>query len=238
MMMAYTSRNPRSAEGESSPATRDYELFAVHEAFHRFQDVERRWQEAVRAIQLPEGRYPRNKRSAALAQLEDRILAQGTGAVSRERALQIVRRFVAVREAREAVSAVVSRHDENQEKFEGVARYVEGTYAQHAPGPAVVGGRNRAELTEAWEFADEEPGYVREHLAFGRFYSSGAAVGNLLDRATGGTAWRTQMARTRQTPADVAAGVAGGFDRAAALAAAKRQHDFAAIEQQIAGLTY
>jgi hypothetical protein len=32
--------------------------------------------------------------------------------------------------------------------------------------------------------------------------------------------------------------VVGGFDRAAALAAAKRQHDFAAIEQQIAGLTY
>lgn len=168
----------------------------AHEAFHVWQAAARR-----------EGRYRRGENTALMIDypefdaelearfaLEGRLLAAALESDDPEEVRDLVWRFVAAREARHrALGPDLAAFEENTELNEGVAQYV---YLK-----AIERAGENGDLSE-----DEVAGEVRseigrlgaELVADGerslrrRFYTTGSALGRLLD-ATAGKGWKDDL---------------------------------------------
>ncbi|MBT8241061.1 MAG: hypothetical protein KJN63_07525 [Acidimicrobiia bacterium] len=190
-----------------SPSTWDFARFVVHETFHRYQLVDARWDE-----DFPDRKdYPRDAENAALATLEDRVLAAMVEAGDSDEIQRRLDQFLAIRQARnEALD--LGNLEPAQELGEGAARYVENRYAElHGrPGRWVTEGPEQAALTLDW-------------LEFGRFYDTGAQLGWALDQL--GIAWK-DAATNGTSPVDVARAVSEPSNPTALIEEAKSEFDY------------
>lgn len=219
----------------SIPASDQFFGYLVHEAFHRFQIEEDRWQDYEGWTQ-DEASYPLVRENIALALLENEVLAAGLAATESAEKVAALEQLVAIRKARIAapwavVSGVnfVEKLDLPQEHGEGTASYAELRFREAAGelNGGVVGESRRQLLRAADVASYATQSDVRIELAFGRFYASGAAIGFLLDDV-GGVDWRSACKRAIGAYDSAAAkypGVAGA-EADAKLAAAKSAHAY------------
>ncbi|MEA2057913.1 MAG: hypothetical protein U9O63_04280 [Actinomycetota bacterium] len=190
-----------------SPATWDFARFVVHETFHRYQLIDAGWNE-----DFPDSTpYPRDAENAALALLEDRVLAATVDADDTDEIRRRLRQFLAIRQAR-AEAFEFGNLEPVQEVVEGTARYVENRYAE-------VNGRPGRWVTEVPEVA-------LDWLEFGRFYDTGAQLGRALDRL--GVDWKNHAAEGTAL-VEIVLDTVEASDSGALLEDAKVEFDYAAI---------
>lgn len=155
------------------PTTDEYAATFIHEMFHRHQILSFDGQ-----LSQDFENYAYTAENFALATLEDRALAAALTATADDERDLAARRFAALRLARRAAEPSVSDLDDSQEASEGTARWIEHATAPAGSRAAYVADNVEGDLRVDLTSIDE----VKEHFAFGRFYASGAAVVELLDR--------------------------------------------------------
>ena len=148
------------------PMTLDYNATLLHEMFHRYQDQAFSGDLGTQDV---EG-YAYTKDNLALAVLEDRALTEALNADSDDERRVAAERFSALRLVRRAADPRVVL-DDNQEMFEGTARFVEAKMAGQNTGYRYH--ENNFDRDLLTKFMDEG---VKEGFGFGRFYASGAAM--------------------------------------------------------------
>ncbi len=156
----------------SSPITFDWSLFVAHEGLHDAQDS---WREAPSNGQDTAG-YPLEADHIALIMLEDAAIKaalQAEDPAAREGA---IKQIVAIRQTRINRWDAVRLLDLPQEQMEGSARYIEHTLGSLAE----YGTTNLSTFETALEPVPQSN--VRDSLAFGRFYSTGAALSLFVDQ--------------------------------------------------------
>ena len=156
------------------PAGLRWSVLFVHELFHRYQFAAFR---GVRGPQNLEG-YPLTAENLALAALEDRALTKAISTTDEDLRATAARHFAAVRITRLTADQRI-RLDNDQERFEGTARYLEHRLASvDAPFRSVVGDYATSLFTDP----NLPTGLtVKDYYSFSRFYASGAAILRLLD---------------------------------------------------------
>ncbi len=163
----------------TEPDSPAFSALLAHETFHRFQFDN--WSEDATVHSL-EG-YDLSQASLELVLLEGRILISAHEAASAAEAERLARQFTAVRAARHEASPSVGL-DEQQERIEGSARYLE-----HLIGDTL--GSTYASANHAGElmFYDDldadaaaQLDGITSFFGFGRFYSSGATLLALAQR--------------------------------------------------------
>ena len=161
------------------PDTPGFVAMIAHEAFHRYQFDH--WVPATSAQDV-DG-YDFGPENLELVLLENRILVAAYGADTLSDTEHLARQFAAVRAARHERDARVTL-DEQQERMEGSARWIE-----HRMGDAIGNVYTSANHTSELGYLDDsldDPaavlGSVKSFFGFGRFYSSGATLLALLDR--------------------------------------------------------
>ena len=195
----------------SAPGTWEFARFVVHETFHRHQLVDARWSE-----EFPEGLdYPRSSQNAALALLEDRILAAMTDSDDRDEIEQRLRQFLAVRQVREDAEDL-GNLEPVQELVEGMARYVENRYAE-------VNGR-------VGRWATPDAPVSLDWLEFGRFYDTGSQIGWALDELE--VEWK-EPAAAGTSPVEVARESFAPSDPAGLVPDAKEEFDYETLLEEV-----
>lgn len=205
------------------PDTPGFIAMVVHEAFHRYQFDE--WVPDT-AFQDVAG-YDFSPENLELALLENRILIAAYQADTPSETERLARQFAAVRAARHQRDARVVL-DEQQERMEGSARWIE-----HRIGDAIGNLYNAANHTSELDLLDrnlEDPmsvlGGVKSFFGFGRFYSSGATQLALLDRLDVSVIDVSDRLRDGDTPAQLLAQRVEPLDDIEALVvAARTEHD-------------
>lgn len=182
-----------SQEGEfgRESGTPEFIAMLVHEAFHRYQGDE--W--AARATRQYIDSYDFSAANLELVLLENRILIAAYQVSDLGDLERLARQFAAVRTARHQRDHAWDNrvaHDEEQERHEGSAQFVE-----HRIGDSIGNAwHTETNHTRDLEFYDEilsNPEAladniawyevsIKEYFGFGRFYSSGATLLVLLDR--------------------------------------------------------
>lgn len=207
-----------------------------HEGFHRYQFYESGWTRYPDWVSDPES-YPIVEGNVSLALLEDQVLAAGLRATTSEDIDLALRQFFAVRVARRELPEVVvnginfvDQSDHALEHYEGGADYVSYVRFLEAAGlgsqefaAASLAARLETSLEEAGFLDDESERYM---FSRGRFYSTGAALGLLMDALD--IDWKS-AAKHGMSPFQVLqthySGLSSG-DLAMLLAQAKQRHDF------------
>jgi hypothetical protein len=210
----------------------DWVWFAVHEAFHRYQDTEGAWDEVPGATQdLTD--YPLEPTNAALSMVEDRTLSAALTATDEAARRTALDDFLVVRDDRLRRWPIVRRLDENQEKFEGAARYME-VGLDDAAG---YDGRDR--LLGDLEYITD-PTYLAGnagwYLGFDRYYVSGAAIGAALDIVSPG--WEAALPAPDTTPADLLRGAVPLTPTPARLEEALMRHGYEDALREAMGFDY
>ncbi len=172
------------------PLTADYTSTLLHEMFHRYQDEAF---EGSIGNQDVEG-YAYTAENLELAVLEDRALRDVLKAESDTAREAAARRFAAIRLARRAADPRVVL-DDDQERYEGSARFLEHRFAADDTEFAYHGGNFDRELTVS--FGSQ----VKDIFGFGRFYASGAAVLQTLDLL--GVESIAERIEADESPADI-----------------------------------
>ncbi|MFI7538601.1 hypothetical protein [Streptosporangium sp. NPDC049376] len=212
-----------TAAAKRSYATAEYWVTAsimVHELFHYYQAKFR-----FQGPQIPAAsQFPADRPAwSAMALLEHQVLRQG--ATTAEQARQILRTFLAVRRARDAMATPdVRANEQHQLLLEGTARYVEVLYVR-AAGRTPPGDRIQLDtpLDLYREVAPPMPG---------RAYPDGKRLSELLDLLHSGHSWRAKLytddvgleklVREKVTPPAPAEG-----DRL--ISRAKQDHDYESL---------
>ena len=183
----------------------------VHEAFHIHQAT---WDAGTTGQPKPI-EYPRDIENAALALLEDAVLAVSPGQPPATAATTL-RTFLAIRAARQDKLPEIGWRERFYQRIEGTARFVEERYVR-------LGGhqidRPAEEFVTGFDLLD--------WLGRRRGYSVGASCGELLESAVG-SSWRSCVPHA-QGPADVAAtalGVPDGDHRDRLIVKAKQTFDY------------
>lgn len=189
--------SPTTIISEREGAPQDHAALFVHERFH---DYQRAWRRG--------GGYSdyllEDPEDIAAAQLEQEALADALDAPSPRAALE---RFAALRRWRYARHPEIAGAEAWQERAEGTARYVELAAAPSAKG-------NTRPLQ-----ADLRAPLRLEDMAKTRLYSTGAAMGRLLDGLA--VAWQGQVEGGRSPFEVLDAALALDDARAQALAGAQ-----------------
>ena len=205
------------------PGTPQFVALLAHEAFHRHQfDA---WVPGD-ILQDVDG-YDFSAENLELVLLEDRILIAAYQAGTLADTERLARQFAAVRSARHDRDGRVGL-DEDQERIEGSARYVE-----HSIGDAIGNTYNSTNhIGELVHYDDsvENPaalgGGIKSFFGFGRFYSSGATLLALLDRLEPSGIDVAERLLEGDTPAQLLAQHVGSLgDIDAVVAAARAEHD-------------
>lgn len=188
-------------EGEPGreSGTPEFIAMLVHEAFHRYQWDE--WRPGM-ARQYVD-RYDFSAENLALVLLENRILIAAYRADNSGDLERLARQFAAVRATRQQRDFRVA-HDEEQERTEGSARFVE-----HAIGEAIghayyTSTDHTGELDDYDQnlAAPESQHYgIKIFFSFFRFYSGGATLLVLLERL--GASDVAQQLQDGRTPAEL-----------------------------------
>lgn len=155
------------------PTTDEYAATYLHELFHRHQILS--WVET--GFQDIEN-YPLTADNLALATLEERALAAAMTAPDDDERDLAARRFVALRLQRRSAESAVAELDDAQEAAEGTARWIEHATAGQDDGATYDADNFDRDLQTDLGGVQG----VKDTFAFGRFYASGAAVVELLDR--------------------------------------------------------
>lgn len=189
----------------------------VHERFHVFQEEAFSPGSYVRRDSEPDGE------DLALAALEQLSLKSALKAAGRSETGRYIRHYLAARGARYARTPDCRRQEEDEERSEGMALYVDSVLLDRpelAPRP---GGSAAAVI----EWLDRFPGM--DEMTKGRYYGTGAAQGLLLDRA-GAAGWKTRVAGGQSLYAALG-GLCplSGPETAAALQEAKAAQGFAEL---------
>jgi hypothetical protein len=182
-MMKYTSES----SSPSSPISEVWNLFLTHEVFHAYQLTN--WNRAVSPQDT--ANYPLTEENIALALLENRLLVEALSADTDAARTTALHQFTAVRNLRMEMWEAVALLDNPQETIEGIARYIE-----HRLGELLDHGQTNFSTFDRelsiFEASSENQRSVAELYAFGRFYSTGAALSYLLDLQ--GIDWKEQVA--------------------------------------------
>lgn len=205
------------------PDTPGFVAMVAHEGFHRYQFDH--WVPGA-AVQDVEG-YDFGAENLELVLLENRILVAAYQAGTALETERLARQFAAVRAIRHARDPRVL-HDEEQERMEGSARWIE-----HHMGDAIGNTYTSTNHTSELGYLDESIGNpaavlgsVKSFFGFGRFYSSGATVLALLDRLDVSGADIAERLGDGDTPAQLLEeriSPLGGVDEL--VAAARAEHD-------------
>lgn len=167
-------------------ASDDWILFLAHEIFHRRQF--KRWAQLENNQDLDN--YDFSQENIALILLEQQILKSGIRGQTRAAARQALIEYAAIRNYRKyRFGRQIETLDSAQEIYEGTSRFIEHRLGQLL-GNADFNNGNFADQIENDEtlYPDID---VRDTLGFGRFYASGAAVAELMDRA--GLNWKNSI---------------------------------------------
>lgn len=151
----------------------DYVSTLLHELFHRHQIKTF----AVGDVGQDVEGYAYTPENLELAVLEERALLAALGAGSEAEMEMAARHFVALRSARLEADPRVAL-DGSQEIGEGTARWIEHAFASADSGHRYHDGNVGEDLLTDLE----RSGGIKEWFGFGRFYSTGAAIIELLHR--------------------------------------------------------
>lgn len=162
------------------PTELRWSVLFIHEMFHRYQHASFKGARGLQSLET----YPLTAENLALAALEDRALTKAISTTDDDVRSTAARHFAAIRITRLTADQRVAL-DNDQERFEGTARYLEHRLAStDARFRSVVGDYSMHLFTDPIL----TPGLtVKGYYSFGRFYASGAAILRLLDllRVTG-----------------------------------------------------
>ena len=156
------------------PAGLHWSALFIHEMFHRYQRA------SFKGIRGPQDleAYPLTADNLRLAALENRALAKAISTTDADVQTTAAHHFAAIRITRLRADQQIEL-DNDQERFEGTARYLEHRLADaEAQFRSVVGDYSRG------LFSDPVPPLgltVTGYYSFSRFYASGAAILRLLD---------------------------------------------------------
>ena len=178
------------------PGTPDFVATIVHEAFHRHELEE--WAPSATG-QYFEG-YDYSAANLELALLENRILIAAYQAGNPGDLERLARQFAAVRATRRQRDHRI-HHDEQQERTEGTARYIEHLIGDSIGIHYTSTNHTRDLHLHAQVLSDPDvpPGDVTRFFSQSRFFSTGALLHWLLDRL-GVSDVATQL-RDGKTPA-------------------------------------
>ncbi|MCG8353810.1 MAG: hypothetical protein MI924_39095, partial [Chloroflexales bacterium] len=217
-IMAY---NAPSVDQLSAPVSADWDAFIVHEGLHDQQDAT--WVQGLQSQDVDN--YPLDGDAIAAIRLEHQLLIAALSAPDAATRDAAIKRFIAVRSDRIATNQLAQTMDGQQERFEGTARYIEYRLGQFIPNPNQVGAIKYLQVAL-------EPQATRDELAFGRFYSTGAALSLLLDQV--GIPWKAAVEQG-QSQYEVLRDHFGLTDnaaeQAALLAEARKVYHYAALQQ-------
>ncbi len=171
-----------SQEGEfgRESGTPEFIAMLVHEAFHRYQGDEWRPGTAQQYVD----RYDFSAANFELVLLENRILIAAYRADDPGDLERLARQFAAVRATRRQRDFRVA-HDEEQERIEGSARFVEHLIGEEIGHAYYTSTGHTGELDDYDRnlAAPELQNYgIKIFFSFYRFYSSGATLLVLLER--------------------------------------------------------
>ena len=205
------------------PDNPGFVAMVAHEAFHRYQFDN--W--VPGSVVQDVGGYDFGAENLELALLENRVLVAAYQARTLAETERLARQFAAVRAARHERDPRVAL-DEEQERIEGSARWIE-----HRMGDAIGNTYFSTNHTSELGYLDDsidEPGAVlgnvKSFFGFGRFYSSGATVLALLERLGVAGADVAERLGNGDTPAQLLAQrIAPLSDRDNVVAAARAEHD-------------
>ena len=205
------------------PGTPEFIAMVVHEAFHRYQFDE--W--VPDTVSQDVAGYDFSPENLELVLLENRILIAAYQADRLSETERLGRQFAAVRAARHQRDPRMVL-DEQQERMEGSARWIE-----HGIGDAIGNLYTSTNHTSELGLLDQnldDPtavlGSVKSFFGFGRFYSSGATQLALLDRLDVSGIDVAQRLRNGDTPAQLLAQRVEPLEDVEALVvAARTEHD-------------
>ena len=155
-------------------AERYWSILFIHEMFHRHQHAAFRGEGQIHDLEA----YPLTAENLALAALEDRALAEAVSTTDGSMREAAARRFAAIRMTRLKADGRIAL-DNDQERIEGTARYLEQRLAE-----ADTRFRSYVPHYSTALYSDPflPPGMsVKMYYSFGRFYATGAAILRLLD---------------------------------------------------------
>ena len=179
-----------------NPAHVDWSAAFIHEMFHRYQVARFRGPLGDQDVK----NYAYTADNLELATLEERALAAAVTADDATARETAARRFAAIRLVRWQADPRVAL-DNDQERFEGIARYLEHRLAGGDTRIAYHGGNYDIDLLgdpdAVWEFGETVKGYY----GFGRFYGTGAAILRVLDLL--GAVGVAEAVTEGQSPADL-----------------------------------
>ncbi|MEM7339976.1 MAG: hypothetical protein AAF467_15075 [Actinomycetota bacterium] len=154
------------------PTSSDYQSTLLHEMFHRYQEEAFTDGEGFQDV---EG-YAYTADNLELATLEERAVIAALGTDDDADRRTAAAHAAAIRLVRRAADDRVVL-DDDQERFEGTARYVEHAFAADDDTYTFHDGNYARDLV-----SDPRDAYgIKDHYGFGRFYASGAAIYRLLD---------------------------------------------------------
>lgn len=186
----------RAGDRFLDPSRLNWAAFFIHEMFHRYQFE--RW--APRRGSQDIENYAFDADNIALATLEERALREAVTSGDRAKRETAARRFAAIRRTRILADRRVVL-DNDQERSEGSARYLEHRLAGDDTRFHHHGGNYEAGLIGDSDTLLQQEVGIKEHYAFGRFYSTGAAVLRTLDLL--GAAGVAGSVERGKSPADV-----------------------------------
>lgn len=205
-----------TADSFLAPTSAEFAATYIHEMFHRYQI--KTFNESGQ--QDIEG-YAYTAANLELATLEERALEAALTATTDAECDEAARRFAAIRIVRREAAPAVAGLDDPQEISEGTARYIEHRTASKDSGAAYHADNFERDLqTDLSNVAG-----VKETFGFGRFYASGAAIVELLDRM--GVADYTGRIEANEAPASILADHLGvtAADSQALLGEARADYD-------------
>ena len=203
------------------PGTPDFVATIVHEAFHRHEFEE--WAPSATRQYFED--YDYSAANLELALLEDRILIAAYEAGNPDDLERLARQFAAVRTVRRQRDHRIL-HDEQQERSEGTARYIE-----HLIGDSIAifytsTNHTRDLHLHAQVLSDRDvtPGEVTRFFSRSRFFSTGAVLHWLLDRLeVPGVAQHLRDGKTPAVLLEERLAPLGDLDRL--VAGARAEHD-------------
>ena len=169
----------------------EFTAYTLHEMFHRYQDEafkQPRWAD--------QSTYYYSKDFIRLTLLENQLFTQAKSDISASQATALAQKLIALRDARHKLSDLTAL-DEQQERFEGTARYIE-----HLVADSIGAGYGSDAYTSDLKHG-VSVGQVKDELSFGRFYATGA-IGMLLGERIGIDTMKAKI-EAGQSPLEVLA---------------------------------
>lgn len=207
-----------SAENPSLvPTSFQWIRYFTHEVLHKLQ-VEN-WKTQMGKQGAAD--YPLVQENVAMMMVENKIILDALSAKTSQDLKEKIQQFLAVRAERIKKWPAVAELDNSLELNEGTARYIEYRLDD------IAGEINQNPVNrEISAIFSIPPNNIRGYLMFGRYYSLGAALCELLDRL--GSDWKPQL-EAGKTPYDILSSQISVTDSSGILERARKFYDFSTL---------